>query len=134
MTGVVVVGAGLAGLAAAIRLAQRGAKVTVVAKGAGGLHLSPGTIDVLGYAPNRVEVPPDALPPFVADHPDHPYARLAPEPLREADRGGEPGQARADDDDPGHTGRAGSSAGRCSTSRIPWKIQSSRTAWRSWSP
>jgi glycerol-3-phosphate dehydrogenase subunit B len=84
MTGVVVVGAGLAGLAAAIRLAQGGAAVTVVAKGAGGLHLSPGTIDVLGYAPDRVEVPPDALPPFLADRPDHPYARLAPEPLREA--------------------------------------------------
>jgi glycerol-3-phosphate dehydrogenase subunit B len=84
MTGVVVVGAGLAGLAVAIRLAQGGAPVTVVAKGAGGLHLSPGTIDVLGYAPDRVEVPPDALLPFLADHPDHPYARLAPEPLREA--------------------------------------------------
>ncbi len=84
MTRVVVVGAGLAGLAAAIRLAQGGASVTVVAKGAGGLHLSPGTIDVLGYAPERVDSLPETLPAFVAGRPDHPYARLAPEPLRGA--------------------------------------------------
>ena len=31
--------------------------MTVVAKGAGSLHLSPGTIDVLGYAPERVDEP-----------------------------------------------------------------------------
>jgi glycerol-3-phosphate dehydrogenase subunit B len=84
MTRAVVVGAGLAGLAAAIRLAQGGAAVTVVAKGAGGLHLSPGTIDVLGYGPERVDELPEALPAFVADRPDHPYARLSPEPLGEA--------------------------------------------------
>ncbi len=84
MTRVVVVGAGLAGLAAAIRLAQGGASVTVVAKGSGGLHLSPGTIDVLGYVPERVDAPPDAIPGFVAERPGHPYARLAPEPLGEA--------------------------------------------------
>ena len=71
MTRVVVVGAGLAGLAAAIRLAQGGASVSVVAKGAGGLHLSPGTIDVLGYAPERVDALPEALPAFVDGHPNH---------------------------------------------------------------
>ncbi len=84
MTRAVVVGAGLAGLAAGIRLAQGGAAVTVVAKGSGGLHLSPGTIDVLGYAPGRVDAPAEAMPGFLADHPDHPYAQLAPEPLAEA--------------------------------------------------
>jgi glycerol-3-phosphate dehydrogenase subunit B len=84
MSRAVVVGAGLAGLAAGIRLAQGGASVTVVAKGSGGLHLSPGTIDVLGYAPDRVGEPTEAMAAFLADRPDHPYARLAPEPLREA--------------------------------------------------
>ncbi len=84
MTRAVVVGAGLAGLAAGIRLAQGGASVTVVAKGSGGLHLSPGTIDVLGYAPDRVDEPAEAMPAFVADRPGHPYARLAPEPLGQA--------------------------------------------------
>jgi glycerol-3-phosphate dehydrogenase subunit B len=81
---VVVVGAGLAGLAAAIRLAEGGAPVTVVAKGAGGLHLSPGTIDVLGYAPGRVDATAEAVAGLVAERRDHPYARLAPEPLGEA--------------------------------------------------
>jgi glycerol-3-phosphate dehydrogenase subunit B len=84
MTRAVVVGAGLAGLAAGIRLAQGGAAVTVVAKGSGGLHLSPGTIDVLGYAPDRVEAPADAMAGFLADRPEHPYARLTPGPLAEA--------------------------------------------------
>jgi glycerol-3-phosphate dehydrogenase subunit B len=84
MTRAVVVGAGLAGLAAGIRLAQGGASVTVVAKGSGGLHLSPGTIDVLGYAPDRVDDPSAAMAGFLADRPDHPYAQLAPEPLAEA--------------------------------------------------
>lgn len=77
MTRVVVIGAGLAGLVAAVRLAEAGADVTVVATGAGSLPLSPGTIDVLGYAPGRVASPRDALPAFVAAHPGHPYARLA---------------------------------------------------------
>ena len=84
MTRIVVVGAGLAGLVAGVRLAQGGARVTVVATGAGGLHLSPGTIDVLGYAPERVDEPAPALERLVAERPGHPYAPLAPEPLGEA--------------------------------------------------
>ena len=51
---VVVVGTGLAGLTAAVRLAEGGARVLVLAKGVGATHLSPCTIDVLGYAPERV--------------------------------------------------------------------------------
>lgn len=77
MTRVVVIGAGLAGLVAALHLAEDGARVTVVAKGAGSLHLSPGTIDVLGYAPERVESPREAMAGFVASRPEHPYAHLA---------------------------------------------------------
>ncbi|MBE6474935.1 MAG: glycerol-3-phosphate dehydrogenase subunit GlpB [Actinomyces succiniciruminis] len=45
---VVVIGAGIAGYAAALRLRRAGAGVTLVTKGMGGLALSPGTIDVLG--------------------------------------------------------------------------------------
>jgi len=45
----VVIGAGLAGLTAALRLAEAGQRVAVLAKGVGATHLSPATIDVLGY-------------------------------------------------------------------------------------
>jgi glycerol-3-phosphate dehydrogenase subunit B len=80
----VVIGAGVAGLSAAVRAAQAGARVLVLAKGAGSTHLAPGTIDVLGYAPNRVDAPAGALADFVRDHPDHPYARLGPDVVRRA--------------------------------------------------
>lgn len=72
----VVIGAGTAGLTAATRLAQGGARVCVLAKGIGSTHLAPGTIDVLGYAPDRVSDARGGLEQFVAEHPDHPYAAL----------------------------------------------------------
>jgi glycerol-3-phosphate dehydrogenase subunit B len=68
---IAVVGAGLAGLVAAVKLAEGGERVTVLAKGVGATHLSPCTIDVLGYAPDRVTRPLDALESL---GPDHPYS------------------------------------------------------------
>jgi glycerol-3-phosphate dehydrogenase subunit B len=79
---VVVIGAGLAGLTAALRLADQGRRVLVVAKGVGGTHLAPATIDVLGYADGPVESPVQALPDFAAAHPGHPYQRLPVELIR----------------------------------------------------
>jgi glycerol-3-phosphate dehydrogenase subunit B len=73
---VLVVGTGLAGLTAAVRLAESGARVGVLAKGVGATHLGGATIDVLGYAPERIARPGEALSAFVADHPEHPYARV----------------------------------------------------------
>lgn len=73
----IVIGAGLAGLTAALRLAEAGLRTTLVAHGVGATHLSPATVDVLGYAPELVESPARAMPAFVAERPDHPYARLA---------------------------------------------------------
>jgi glycerol-3-phosphate dehydrogenase subunit B len=73
---VLVVGTGLAGLTAAVRLAQSGARVRVLAKGVGATHLAGGTIDVLGYAPERVDRPGEALAAFTSAHPGHPYARV----------------------------------------------------------
>ena len=70
---VLVVGTGLAGLTAAVRLAQSGARVRVLAKGVGATHLGGGTIDVLGYAPERVDRPGEALAALSASHP---YARV----------------------------------------------------------
>lgn len=66
---VVVIGTGLAGLTAALRLAEGGARVLVLAKGVGATHLSAGTIDVLGYAPERVEHPGEALARLGDGHP-----------------------------------------------------------------
>lgn len=80
---VVVVGAGLAGLTTALRLRRRGAEVTLVTKGVGGLQLSQGTVDVLGYDPQRVARPFDALPGWIESHPEHPYARIGVEAVRE---------------------------------------------------
>ena len=71
---VIVIGTGLAGLTAALRLAEDGARVLVLAKGVGATHLSAGTIDVLGYMPERVERPGEALGRFAAERPEHPYA------------------------------------------------------------
>jgi glycerol-3-phosphate dehydrogenase subunit B len=73
---VVVIGSGVAGLTAGTRLAQSGARVCVLAKGVGSTHLAPGTIDVLGYGPERITSPADELPAFVEAHPEHPYALL----------------------------------------------------------
>jgi glycerol-3-phosphate dehydrogenase subunit B len=96
---VVVIGAGTAGLVAATRLAEAGAEVCVVARGVGSTHLAPGTIDVLGYVPERVDSPLAAIGELVAARPDHPYALLGTAVLSEAtdwfmataDRGALPG-------------------------------------------
>lgn len=73
MTDVVVIGAGLAGLTAALRLARAGKTVTLTTKGPGGLQLSQGTVDIMGYTPDRVSAPLDAVA-AVAD--GHPYASV----------------------------------------------------------
>jgi glycerol-3-phosphate dehydrogenase subunit B len=77
----VVIGAGLAGLTAALRLADDGRRVLVVARGVGATHLAPATIDVLGFAGERVERAGQALPTFVDSRPDHPYAHLSAEAI-----------------------------------------------------
>jgi glycerol-3-phosphate dehydrogenase subunit B len=80
----VVVGAGLAGLTAALRLAEQGQRVLVLARGIGATHLSPPTIDVLGRdGDTRVDSPARSLPGFVRDHPEHPYARVSPQLIAE---------------------------------------------------
>jgi glycerol-3-phosphate dehydrogenase subunit B len=73
----VVIGAGLAGLTAALRLTEHGHHVVVVARGVGATHLAPATVDVLGYLGNeRVDSPATSLQRLLARAPDHPYARV----------------------------------------------------------
>jgi glycerol-3-phosphate dehydrogenase subunit B len=81
---VVVIGAGVAGLTAAVRLAEAGASVLVLAKGVGATHLSPGTIDVLGYDPDPVARPLEALRALTAARPEHPYNLVGAEGVAEA--------------------------------------------------
>ena len=78
MADVVVLGAGMAGLVAAVRLAEAGLHVVTVAKGHGSLRLSPATVDILGYRPELVQSPADELPGFAEAHPGHPYALISP--------------------------------------------------------
>jgi len=79
----VVVGSGLAGLTTALRLRRGGARVTLVTKGVGGLQLGQGTIDILGYTPDRVEKPYQAVQEFASQHPAHPYAKIGVEAVKE---------------------------------------------------
>lgn len=76
MNDVVVIGAGLAGLTAATRLAESGRSTLLISFGVGGLHLSPGVVDVLGYSPTLVTRPLDAIADVA---PDHPYRQLGAE-------------------------------------------------------
>jgi glycerol-3-phosphate dehydrogenase subunit B len=75
----IVIGAGLAGLTAALRLADLGRRVLVIARGVGSTHLAPPTIDVLGFTDEGVESPAQALNELAAAHPGHPYSRLPAE-------------------------------------------------------
>ena len=81
----VVIGAGLAGLTAALRLTEQGQRVLVVARGVGATHLAPATVDVLGYLGDaRVESPVASLPALLASSPDHPYGHVSAEQLATA--------------------------------------------------
>ncbi|MCL2483353.1 MAG: glycerol-3-phosphate dehydrogenase subunit GlpB [Propionibacteriaceae bacterium] len=89
MTDTVVIGSGLAGLVAAIRLALGGQQVTLLTFGTGGTQLGQGTIDVLGYTSDdpddpSVHWPFDELPRYAGAHPRHPYARLSADQVRRA--------------------------------------------------
>jgi glycerol-3-phosphate dehydrogenase subunit B len=78
---VVVVGAGPAGLAAAVRLAEGGRKVRLIARGNGFTHWGAGAVDVLGrIGGQRVERPLDDLAGLAADHP---YRVVGAEALRD---------------------------------------------------
>jgi choline dehydrogenase-like flavoprotein len=81
---VIVIGAGMAGMTAGLRLAQEGLDVLVVSAGQGCLALAPGVVDVLGYTPQLVEAPARQLPAFIQDHPEHPYANLSVSELGES--------------------------------------------------
>jgi glycerol-3-phosphate dehydrogenase subunit B len=71
----VVVGAGLAGLTAALRLSERRQRVLIVARGVGATHLAPATVDVLGYLGDNQVVSPAASLPALSN--GHPYGHVS---------------------------------------------------------
>lgn len=77
---VVVIGAGLSGLMAALASAERGKKTVVVARGMGIITIFTGAIDVLGYYPGDVkdplESPIKGIEELIGKRSNHPYARV----------------------------------------------------------
>lgn len=73
---ILVIGSGLAGLTAALRLRETGHRVDIISKGLGGLLLSTGTLDAYGWSPEGEPiVDPYAAIDALADT-DHPYAHI----------------------------------------------------------
>ncbi|MGU5663291.1 glycerol-3-phosphate dehydrogenase subunit GlpB [Aeromonas sanarellii] len=68
----IVIGGGMAGLSAALRLAEAGRKTLLMASGQSALHFSSGSVDLLESEGD----PRAALPDFMATHPDHPYSKV----------------------------------------------------------
>ncbi|WP_323940590.1 glycerol-3-phosphate dehydrogenase subunit GlpB [Aeromonas caviae] len=68
----IVIGGGMAGLSAALRLAEAGQKTLLMASGQSALHFSSGSVDLLESEGD----PRAALPAFMAAHPDHPYSKV----------------------------------------------------------
>ncbi len=68
----IVIGGGMAGLSAALRLADAGQKTLLMASGQSALHFSSGSVDLLESDGD----PRAALPAFMAAHPDHPYSKV----------------------------------------------------------
>lgn len=82
---IIVIGSGLAGLTAALRLRDAGHHVDIVTKGWGGLLLSSGTLDVYGWGKDGHPVldPYAAIADLLAEDPGHPYAAIGVDAVRE---------------------------------------------------
>lgn len=93
MRDAVVIGAGIAGLSCALRLAEEGKTVTLVTKGIGGLQLSQGTLDILGYINHEGDGSPDTsrrtpinsplehIEAYISSRPHHPYHHFTTEEI-----------------------------------------------------
>jgi hypothetical protein len=73
MLDLLVIGAGLSGLCAALTAAESGQSVRVVAKGMGALHWAAGSFDLLGYLPGSPLATDDPLGSIASLPNDHPY-------------------------------------------------------------
>jgi len=73
MLDLLVVGAGLSGLCAALAAAEAGQSVRIVARGMGALHWAAGSLDLLGYLPGSPLAVDDPLKAIASLHDEHPY-------------------------------------------------------------
>ncbi len=87
-TDLLIIGAGLAGLAAASFAVQSGLRVAVVAWSRGEMPFASGLLDLLGVYPveerNLLDDPWAGVARLALDNPEHPYARAGAERIREA--------------------------------------------------
>ncbi len=73
----IVIGAGMAGLTAARKIAETGKKVAVLSRGLGTTNMSTGVIDLLGYLQNELVINPEEnISKLVRTSPSHPYAKI----------------------------------------------------------
>lgn len=81
---VIVIGAGLSGLAAANYLSDQGVRVGVIAKGGGYLHFTSGSVDVLGRMAGGEpgSNPLESVDHLIGQSPHHPYALAGRDHLR----------------------------------------------------
>lgn len=80
---VIVMGAGMSGLVAAAAAVKRGKKVMLMAKGTGAVAFGSGTVDLLGYLPDKTMVT-DFYSGLAKLPKTHPYARLGGEKVAAA--------------------------------------------------
>lgn len=75
---VIIIGSGLAGLTAGIRLAEAGKSCAIISNGQSALHFSSGSLDLLTHLPDGTEVmqPKKALATLAQMAPKHPYSRI----------------------------------------------------------
>ena len=73
MLDLLVIGAGLSGLCAALTAAEEGQSVRIVAKGMGALHWGAGSLDLNGYLPGAALATDDPLGAIATLGNDHPY-------------------------------------------------------------
>jgi len=81
-----VIGAGLAGMAASLFAVESGLKTVLVGSTAGEILFASGALDLLGMHPveqqKRWEKPWAGISSLIQDYPEHPYARLGLDTIR----------------------------------------------------